>query len=167
MRLLRWFPKADANSETNLVLSLPQSGISFLSRFKFGFTIIETLIVILVIGILSATGVSMYAGATNDSLMASLNDRLFSFFKACHHRVILRKTPVKLVFYNNILGIEQSSSLKLRITELATSSKKLLNGLKIEKDRFITSEGKVLPELNLKVLLPGNKLQTVTIGKHL
>lgn len=108
----------------------------------------------------------MYAGATNDSLMASLNDRLFSFFKACHHRVILRKKPVKLVFYNNILGIEQSSSLKLRITELASSSKKLLDGMKVEKDRFITSEGKSLPELKLEVVLPGNNLQTIIIGNH-
>ena len=108
----------------------------------------------------------MYAGATNDSIMASLNDRLFSFFKACRHRVILRKKPVQLIFNNNTLGIKQSSSLKLRVTELASSTKKLLNGMKVKKNHFITLEGKVLPELKLEVILPGNKLQTITIGKR-
>ncbi|GAB4274000.1 MAG: hypothetical protein Kow0029_14040 [Candidatus Rifleibacteriota bacterium] len=128
-----------------------------------GFTLIETLIVVLVIGALCATGVSIYAGATGDSQLRSLKDEIGSFFTACKHRARLRKTPVKLVFEQNVLGIKDSNALRLRIPEISKNSVELIRGLTIFSDRTIDEKGKLVKKLDLQVILPGNRPATITL----
>ena len=128
-----------------------------------GFTLIETLIVILVIGILCATGISMYAGATADSQLRSLNDELNSFFTACRHRAIMRKTPVKVVFQNNRLGISESQLLSLRIPEIEEASGNRINGMLIGSKSATLTDGRVVSKINLNVILPGNRLATLSL----
>lgn len=128
-----------------------------------GFTLIETLIVVLVIGILCATGVSMYSGATADSQMRSITDELTVFFTACRHRAIMRKTPVKVTYINPNLGIEQSSSLRLRIPELSNESGEKVNGMTFT-DKFVAlADGTRVSKLDLSVYLPGKRLGTLTV----
>ncbi len=128
-----------------------------------GFTLIETLIVVLVIGILCATGVSMYAGATSDSQLRSLQDEMNGFFTACRHRVIMRKTPVRVLYQNRSLGIEQSSTLKLRIPELSQESGNYLNGLVIEEKGMTLANGRKVSKIDLNLYLPGKRLATMTL----
>jgi prepilin-type N-terminal cleavage/methylation domain-containing protein len=128
-----------------------------------GFTLIETLIVVLVLGVLCATGVSMYAGATNDSQLRSLTDEINSFFKACQHRAKFRKTPVRVEFQNSLLGIEQSNTLKLRIPELADFSGDKLNGMLICSTATFDANGKPLKNIELQVILPGNRPATISL----
>lgn len=128
-----------------------------------GFTLIETLIVVLVIGILCATGVSMYAGATADSQLRSIEDEITSFFTACRHRAIMRKAPVTLTYHENFLGISQSSSLRLRIPELDKKSGQMLNGLQIGEKSAIMANGNRISQLQLNIYLPGKRLATLSV----
>jgi prepilin-type N-terminal cleavage/methylation domain-containing protein len=128
-----------------------------------GFTLIETLIVVLVIGILCATGVSMYSGATADSQMRSISDELTGFFTACRHRAIMRKTPVKVTYHNQNLGIEQSSGLKLRIPELSQESGNKVHGMTFNDKIVVLADGTRISQLELNVYLPGKRLGTLTV----
>lgn len=128
-----------------------------------GFTLIETLIVVLVLGVLCATGVSMYAGATGDSQLRALSDEVNSFFTACRHRALLRKTPVKVIFQNNTLSIEQSNSLRLRIPELSEKSAAKLNGMTIFSSSARDVSGKTFSRIDLQVILPGNRPATISM----
>lgn len=128
-----------------------------------GFTLIETLIVILVLGILCATGVSMYSAATANSQMRSISDELSGFFTACRHRAIMRKTPVKVTYHDQILGIEESSSLKLRIPELTKESGDKIHGMTFN-DKFVSlADGTRISHIELNVYLPGKRLSTLTV----
>lgn len=105
----------------------------------------------------------MYAGATADSQLRSLNDELNSFFTACRHRAIMRKTPVKVVFQNNRLGISESQLLSLRIPEIEEASGNRINGMLIGSKSATLTDGRVVSKINLNVILPGNRLATLSL----
>lgn len=105
----------------------------------------------------------MYSGTTADSQLRSIDDELTSFFTACHHRALMRKTPVRIFYQNNTLGIEQSSSLRLRIPELAPESGKMINGMVLNDRSARLADGTSLERLQLNVFLPGKRLATLTL----
>ncbi len=105
----------------------------------------------------------MYAGATADSQIRSIKDSLNSFFIACRHRAQMRKTPVTLVYRNMNLGIDQSSSLRLRIPELSPVSGEEINGITMIDDKTYSAQGKLLSRIDLSIILPGQRLATLTM----
>lgn len=129
-----------------------------------GFSLIEVLLVVLVIGIICATGVSIYAGVTTDSQIRTINDQLSSFLYACRHRAMMRKTPVTIMFADKRLKIDQSNTLELRLTEIEPhSGGELLNGLIVTPDGVFHKNRRTVKTLDLPVILPGNKMHRIRI----
>lgn len=129
-----------------------------------GFSLIEILIVILVLGILCATGISIYAGVTEDTQTRTRKDELNSFFSACRHRAMLRKTPVNIRFNNNMLTIDQSNTLRLRLPDLAIdNNNNVLNELEITTEGKFLQAGKIIKNLSLPFRISGNRLITITV----
>jgi prepilin-type N-terminal cleavage/methylation domain-containing protein len=130
------------------------------ARFAGGFSLIEVLVVVLVIGIICASGVSIYAGATTDTQKLTIIDNIQSFFAACKQRVQLRNSSVTLRYRAGILFIDQSASLRLRIPELSAQTAKNIDGLVIETDGFRLASGERQKNLNVEIVLPGNRIKS-------
>ncbi len=146
--------------KTHLHISSQGNG----KKTNSGFSLIEVLLVVLVIGIICATGVSIYAGVTTDSQIRTINDQISSFFYACRHRAIMRKTPVTIIFSDKRLKIDQSSALELRLGEIEPiMGNELLNGLTVTPDGFFHKNNRTIKMIDLPVVLPGNKLHKLRI----
>ncbi|EKD84278.1 MAG: hypothetical protein ACD_39C00136G0004 [uncultured bacterium] len=129
-----------------------------------GFTLIEVLIVVLVMGVLFGTGLSVYSGVTRDSQLRTRTDELTSFFAACRHRAMLRKTPITIMFSNGILGTDKAHNLSQRIPEIdSIVGSRLINGLYVDKDGKYTHNGQPVSRLQLPVTLPGGQTSSITV----
>jgi len=129
-----------------------------------GFSLIEVLLVILVMGIICATGVSIYAGVTTDSQIRTINDQFTSFLYACRHRAIMRKTPVRIRFSDHRLTIDQSSTLGLRLAEIESAAgAKMLDGLTVNPDGNFHKNNRRIKIIELPVILPGNRSNILRI----
>lgn len=126
-----------------------------------GFSLIEVLLVVLVAGILFGTGISIYAGVTQNTQTRARTDELQSFFRACQHRAMLRKTPVTIMFHNQTFFIQQSSSLKLRIPELDQDA--VFKTIYVNAAGVFFHEGQPLTKLALPIRTAGNRTETVTL----
>lgn len=158
------------NAESSENSAIPGSGLhkrslSFIPHGDVaGFTLIEVLIVILVVGILIGTGLSHYSGTIRYSQLRTRTDALTSFFAACRHRAMLRKTPVKFVYANGNLGTDQSHNLGQRIPEIDTKlADRLFNHLHIEKDGRFRLNGALIERLHLPLKLPGGQTSIIVI----
>ncbi|MBU1108790.1 MAG: prepilin-type N-terminal cleavage/methylation domain-containing protein [Candidatus Riflebacteria bacterium] len=129
-----------------------------------GFTLIEVLIVVLIIGVLFGTGLSVYSGVIRDSQLRTRTDELTSFFAACRHRAIMRKSPITIMFSNGNLGTDQAHNLRQRIPEIdTTTGARLLNALRVEKDGKFTQNGKSVERLHLPIKMPGGQTSVITV----
>ena len=129
-----------------------------------GFTLIEVLIVVLVIGVLFGTGLSVYSGVTRDSQLRTRTDELTSFFAACRHRAIMRKTPVTIMFSNGNLGTDQTHNLRQRIPEIdVETGAKLLDGLLVERNGRFTHHGQPVERLSLPLIMADGKTSMITV----
>lgn len=134
------------------------------TRQVSGFSLIEILLVILVLGILCATGISIYAGVTEDTQTRTRRDELNSFFSACRHRAMLRKIPVNIRFNNNMLTIDQSNTLRLRLPDLdINDDANFLNNIEINTEGKFLQSGKIIKKLDLPFKISGNRLITITV----
>ncbi|PKL42541.1 MAG: hypothetical protein CVV41_13390 [Candidatus Riflebacteria bacterium HGW-Riflebacteria-1] len=129
-----------------------------------GFTLIEVLIVVLVMGVLFGTGLSVYSGVTRDSQLRTRTDELTSFFAACRHRAMLRKTPLNILFTNGYLGTDKAPNLRQRLSEVDSAfASQLFNGIYVGTDGKFTRNGSVVNKLHLPVKLPGGHISVLTI----
>ncbi len=149
----------------------PGSSLHNRSRFSqargrvSGFTLIEVLIVVLVMGVLFGTGLSVYSGVTRDSQLRTRTDELTSFFAACRHRAVLRRTPVQFVYENGILGTDQSNNLRRRISEIDYKlAAETFNNLSVDRNGIFMLKGQPVNQLLLPVELPGGHFSYITIG---
>lgn len=140
--------------------SLHNNGLVFYcgNRFSVGFSLIEILIVILIIGILSATGLSLFSGVTSDTYIRTRTDELSSFFVACRQRARLRRIPLKIRFVNNILCLGQSTSLKSRASDIPSEfGLQMLDGIEVDTNGIFFHMGKNIEELIIPINMPGNR----------
>ena len=115
-------------------------------------------------GVLCATGISIYAGVTEDTQTRTRTDELKSFFSACKHRAMLRKMPINIRFNNDMLTIDQSQTLRLRLPDLVNESgSKMLNGLEIDTAGQFFMAKKAVKQLKLPFKISGNRLITITV----
>ncbi len=130
---------------------------------KSGFTIIEVLIVVLVIGILSSTAIGTYSGAIRDTAQRSAQDKLQTFFQSCKDRAKLRKLDVKILYNEGAKSLinPDSTTSFLNIPEI--NSKSIPKLIEINKEGKFMVNGKTINKLDLLLMLPGGKLATITI----
>ncbi len=129
-----------------------------------GFSLIEVILVVLITGIICATGVSIYAGVTGDSQQRIRQDEINSFFYACRHQAIMRRSHVTIRYQMSTLKIEQSNTLRLNVPDLdQKTAEQLLDGLVVdEKGRFLKN-GKHLKQLKLPYRISGNRIMTIDV----
>ncbi len=129
-----------------------------------GFTIIEILIVILVIGILSSAAVSSYSGAIQDTRIRSAQDRIQTFFQSCKQRAKLRKQEIKIIYNEKAQCLANSDSVTsiLKVPELY--SKSVPNLIEIDKNGKFKIKNHEVSSLNLLLDSPNGKLATITIS---
>ncbi len=129
-----------------------------------GFSILEVLIVILVIGVLCAAGVSLYSGVTQDSRLRTINDKVQVFFSACQQRATLRRLPVKLKFENKTFSIDQTNLLELKVSELTDKHSTQLNGITFTASQTLDFRNRPINKLWLSIMLPGQQPATISIN---
>ena len=137
-----------------------------ISKFKFrksGFSILEILIVVLVIGILSSTAIGVYSGVIQETTRKSAQDRIQTFFQSCKDRARLRKLDVRIVYDEKTKSFinPNSTTSFLKISELNSQSIPKL--IEINKEGKFMINGKETNKLNLSLAMPGGKLATITI----
>lgn len=140
---------------------------SYLSKFldiRRGFTIVETLIVVLIIGIISATGLSLYSGVTSDSQVRTMNDSLQVFFSACRHRAKYRGIPIKIGVRNRTLVVSNTNTLLLEFPALTDTACNLIDGMTMTASQTFDSQRRVINSMQLSVLISGAKLATLSIS---
>lgn len=131
---------------------------------KSGFTIIEVLIVVLIIGILSSAAIGSYSGAIQDTRIRSSADRLQIFFQSCKERARLRNLEVKIIYDDKqkcFVNLDSTNSF-LKIPELYKSSIPKL--IEISKDGNFKIMGKETKILNLSLEMPDGNLATISIN---
>ena len=130
---------------------------------KSGFTIIEVLIVVLVIGILSSAAIGTYSGAIKDTAQKSARDKIQTFFQSCKDRARLRKLNVKLVYNEDAKSLinPDSTTSFLKVSEFY--SKSIPKLIEINKEGKFMINGKTTNKLNLLLTIPGGNLATITI----
>ena len=130
---------------------------------KSGFTIIEVLIVVLVIGILSSTAIGTYSGAIKDTAQKSAQDKIQTFFQSCKDRARLRKLNIKILYNEEAKSLinPDSSTSFIQVPELY--SKSIPKLIEINKEGKFMINGKTINKLNLLLAIPGGKLATITI----
>ncbi len=128
-----------------------------------GFTIIEVLIVVLVIGILSGTAISTYSGAVQDTTTKTVLDKIQTFFQSCKQRAKLRKINVKIIYnepQKKLMNPDSSSSF-IEVPELYPNSIPKL--IEVDKTGAFIINGKETKKLNFLQKTLNGKLATLTI----
>ncbi|MBQ3644929.1 MAG: prepilin-type N-terminal cleavage/methylation domain-containing protein [Candidatus Riflebacteria bacterium] len=130
---------------------------------KSGFTIIEILIVVLIIGILSSAAIGSYSGAVQDTRYKSAQDRIQTFFQSCKDRARLRKQNIKIIYNQNAKSLvnPESTTSFLKVPELCIDSIPKL--IEIDKDGRFSINGKEKHKLDLSLTSPNGKTATITI----
>ncbi|MFZ2956771.1 MAG: prepilin-type N-terminal cleavage/methylation domain-containing protein [Candidatus Ozemobacteraceae bacterium] len=90
------------------------------SRHSSGFTLVEVLTVVLLIGILTCSGTAFYAGLTRETSERTQLSSLQAFLDACRGRARLRGTPVELRLMQSTLFAADSPALSLRLSNSIT-----------------------------------------------
>ena len=149
--------------EENNNLRLHRLHITKCQFRKSGFTIIEVLIVVLVIGILSSTAIGTYSSIIRDTAIKSAQDRIQTFFQSSKDRARLRKLDVKIIYNEKSKSFTNPDSTIsfLKVPELYSESVPKL--IEINKEGKFMIKGKVKDKLNLSLNIPGGKLATITI----
>lgn len=130
--------------------------VSLLNSLR-GFSLVELLIVLIVIGVLSAAGAGYYSSATLEARVQGFSDELEGFFSACRKRAALRGIPVELAVRNNVIFLSGSPLLSMNIGPLNPKSVDQLDGLKMTPDSTVDKSGKMVGAVALRAVFPGNR----------
>lgn len=133
------------------------------NKKRFGFTLIEVLIVILVIGIISGTAIGSYSNVVRDAQARSVIDRVQAFFQSCKTRAKLRKTDVKIIYIEQIKSFKNPDSANsvLKVPELHSES--IPKQIDINSKGEFEIMGKKANKLDLLFITPSGNLATITI----
>lgn len=143
--------------------SYEQAKIVLPGNFFRGFTLVEMLIVVLLVGIICATGLSVYSGVTKDAQIHTITDSLQTFFSACRHRAKLRGLPISIRIRNKTLVVENSSNPKLNIASYFSPDCMIMDGILMTASQTFNSSGHEIRAFSIPVTLPGQKIATISV----
>ena len=149
------------NTESHFRLHRPKTKNGKLNNS--GFTIIEILVVIILIGILSGSAVGTYSGVIKDTNKRLVYDKLQTFFQSCKNRAKLRNLNIKITYneqQKSLINQESANSL-VRIPEISQDTVPKL--IEIDKTGNFKIDGKKINSLNMLLITPSGSLATITI----
>ena len=127
-----------------------------------GFTLVELLIVVTVLGVLATTGIRFFSGATQEASLRATSDSLQAFFQACRQRAQWRGIPVQITISNRVLTVSGAPSLFCPLPPLRPESRTLLESLRfLATDTIIGS--RIIRDIPLSFEIPGNLTASLTI----
>lgn len=130
---------------------------------KGGFTLIEVLIVVLVIGIITGLALGNYSGVIQDTRTKSATDRIEVFFRSCKDKARLRNLDITILYNEKAecLTLQNSVSTALRVPELEPSS--VPKRIEINKQGKAFLLGKEINSLELYLRALDGKTTPITI----
>ena len=128
-----------------------------------GFTIIEVLVVLIVIGILSGAAVGVYSGIVVDTRIKSATDRAQAFFQSCKNRARLRNLNLRIVFNEKLQTLVNSDSTTSFLEVQDFYHQSVPNLIEVNKEGKFKIDGKEASRLNLLLKVSNGKLATITI----
>ncbi|NLM16198.1 MAG: type II secretion system protein [Candidatus Riflebacteria bacterium] len=132
----------------NGILSFP-----CIKRKRDGFTIIEVITAVLIIGIAAAAGMPLYSGVLEDAEEMSKRNELETFFSTCKMRATFRGIPAQIEYD------EQSSKLFYRLSPSKAIFSPELAKKPFKKSLIITTKGKLLVDgKNINLLIAEVKI---------
>ena len=153
------FVKPNSNSHLRLHRPITKNG----KLNNFGFTIIEILVVIILLGILSGAAISTYSGVIKDTNERLAYDKLQTFFQSCKNRAKLRNLNLKVSYNEQQKSLINQDSVNsfIRIPEINQNSIPKL--IEIDKTGVFKVDGKEINSLDLLLITPSGRLATITI----
>ena len=130
---------------------------------SLGFTVIEVLVVVLVIGILTGTAISTYSGSVQETTTKTALDKIQIFFQSCKQRAKLRNVNVKIIYNESqkkFMNPDSASSF-IDVPELYPNSIPKL--IEVNKTGTFIINGKEAKKLSLLQKTLNGKLATLTI----
>lgn len=127
-----------------------------------GFSLIELLLVVFLIGILCQSAVSVYSDLTNETALNTINDEIEAFFIACKKNAKMRHISLGISFNGKTLSANDESNLYLRLN----NAKYLKLPEKIffsENGDFIVN-GKLTNKLVLPIVLNNGKIASISLS---
>ncbi|HNV69615.1 MAG TPA: prepilin-type N-terminal cleavage/methylation domain-containing protein [Candidatus Ozemobacteraceae bacterium] len=129
---------------------------------RCGFSLVELLIVVMLLGVLATTGIRFFSRAANDTRLRTGNDAIESMLHACQQRARQRGFPVQLVWSGNAFQISGSPAANFPVPELTPATRTRLSDLQF----FATGTlllGQRVSSITVSLIVPGAEPATVFV----
>jgi prepilin-type N-terminal cleavage/methylation domain-containing protein len=126
-----------------------------------GFTLVEILLVVLLLGIFAGTGVGYYTKLTQETHMNTFRESLGAFFAACRERARLRGFEVICRVQPRGLFMEGVASPFCPLPQCSSATTSLLDSLRFYPSQTL-ARGLPVERLTLEVTI-GGKPSSVTL----
>jgi|GEM_PF-5375424 len=129
-----------------------------------GFSLFEALLVLFVIGLISAVGVGYYSNATHEARRRTTSESLSVFFAACKQRAVLRRIPTRVIANDLGLSIEGNDRPSCQIRGITRDSCEALTGTTFTASQTLDGTGKSLDKIEVAVRFNENSSEKIVLN---
>ncbi len=115
------------------------------------------MIVLLCIGILSATGIRFYAGLVRETAWTSRRESMVAFLAACRQRAVDRGIPVTLEVAGRKVAISGSPNVTLSLDGFDSDTRRNLAGMRFTASGVTDQGGRTLSTFPIASDRPDNR----------